>query len=52
MYRATWRAYDFHEGNIDYKIELKFLNIFQIYILSFEMISLLSLSCSHLYNQV
>ena len=42
-------AYDFHnEGNIDYKIELKFLNIFQMFILSFGMITLRRLSCLHL----
>ena len=47
------RAYDLHnEGNINYKIELKFLNIFQIFILSFGMVTLLRLSCLHLFNHV
>ena len=47
------RAYDFHnESIINYKIELKFLNIFQIFILSFGMITLLRLSCFHLCNHI
>ena len=47
------RAYDFYnEGNTKYKIELKFFNIFQIFILCFGMITLLRLSCLYLYNRV
>jgi hypothetical protein len=47
------RAYDFqNEGNTNYKFELKCLNIFQIFILSFGMITLLRLSCLHLFNHV
>ena len=46
------RACDFHECNTNYKIELKFLNIFQIFILSSGMITLLRLSCLYLYNRV
>ena len=47
------RAYDFYnEGNTNYKIELKFFNIFQIFILCFGMITLLRLSCLYLYNRV
>ena len=47
------RAYDIdNEGNIYYKIELKFLNVLQMFILSFGMITLLRLSCLHLYNHV
>ena len=46
-------AYDFNnEGNTNYKIELKLLNIFQIFILCFGMITLLRLSCLYLYNRV
>ena len=45
--------YDYHnKGNINYKIELKFLNIFQIFVLRFGLITLLRLSCLHLFNQV
>ena len=51
------RPYDlYNEGiinyKINYKIELKFLNIFQIFILSFGMITLFRFSCLHLCNHI
>ena len=47
------RAYVSHnESKINYKIELKCLNILQIFILSVGVITLLWLSCLHLYNHV
>ena len=47
------RAYASHnESKINYKIEIKCLNILQIFILSVGVITLLWLSCLYLYNHV